>query len=244
MKRLKLVFEINHLFVALSVFVWAMVVFIVIIENNGSESIELNCFIHNIIGGVKPIGQLDLMGSIRYTAITVVPIIYNMNKFIKKINFRFYMEIYRLCSYRKWWNQVVFSVILNSLAYYVIGLVISLVTGILISDEIQTIKILEWLLLPIYIIFASLICVVLSIRFKTTSIYLALVLVLGISCVVGSRSQGFNPWLLGCYGMINQCNDNKSLFLWISLQILICILLGYWGVVFLKHQNNKGVQKL
>lgn len=244
MRRLKLFFELDFLFVVLSIFIWTMVVFIVIIDNIGNESIELNNYIHSIIGGIKPIGQLDLMGSIRYFAITIVPIIYNINIFIKKRNFRFYMEIYRLSSYRKWWNQVLCSVILNSLVYYVVGLIISMVTGALISDEIKTIKLGELLLFPVFIIFASLICITLSVRFETTSIYLVLILVLGISCVAGSKSDIFNPWLLGCYGMINQCNDNKILFMWLGLETLICILLGYWGAIFFKHQNKKGVSKL
>lgn len=188
------------------------------------------------MGGVAPVGSLDLMGLFRWFGALFPCMVINLLYFYRERTARLTYVLPRLCSLGLWWRRLLRTMTVWCYAYAWSGLLILSVGYWLFPSECpgkfgDILQPFFYLLLayPAGLAVMSISVAIIGMVLNQKVGMFFFVLVYGLSAVVGSRLTSFSLILPGCYAMYNQV-DSLPYGKWGVFLIMLAVLGAFFLV--------------
>lgn len=183
------------------------------------------------MGGVSPLGALDLMGLFRWFAGVFPAVVFSLLYFHKERTGRLLYVLPRLSSWGRWWRRTMGTILVWCYLYAWCGLLILSAGYWLFPSPVAVeatgmLQALPFLLFvyPAGLAMTSISTAVVGILANQTASVFFFVLVFGLTAVIGSRLTVFSPVLPGCFAMLNQVGKT-SYWRWGAFLIMAGVLL-------------------
>ncbi len=210
--------------VTLFLFVW---IFIGLTAISESETHRLSEILLLAFGGVKPDGQIHVMGLFRWLGSLVPYLTISLSGFNRRM-LNIVYTLPRVGSANVWWRQKLVGICVGSLFYFCIGLFI--VGGLsLFSGGAWDKFPIRIFLYPFLLITCVMVLCLAALFFSQTMIVAIFVIVWGVTSVIGDKANRFIPLLFGCYGMATQVTETMDIILVAIVNIAVIVIIWIIG---------------
>lgn len=224
---------ISHAIVGLSIVFWLMIGLTAIIE---SESRLLSDVLLIGFGGVKPIGQIHLLGLFRWLGSLLPYVTITLIGFRRSMTHIVY-TLPRIGKAGTWWRQKVIALSVWSILYFIIGLLVVVLLCVISQIKLDALP-TGILLYPVMLLVSGMILCSISLFFSQMATISIFVAVWGITAVLGNKADRFLPILYGCFGMALQVNRTTDFIIVFIVQCGVICALWVIGGKLLKASLN------
>lgn len=189
------------------------------------------------MGGVASIGQLDIMGLVRFVIPVMVYMSVCLSAFWKATNQNFNIIIHRYGSYSKWWKTKAKAVFFSGILYALIGISINMIISYLHINIIDfNLKLI--FIYTSFLIFSTVLTMYISLICNQTLTFVLWLVLFVFSAILANGSNQFHLFYFGAYGMYEQVGSaNKFLIVFLIELLFLGSSFGTGGTL-LKWQKN------